>query len=233
MREFLFDLRMWTLPSKVVSLDCLVCPDSISLVAAGCADGRAAVFDVDAWSVVKSEGTWRASGGAGKSGISMKTCVTSKKEKWEGVCVFSWGWFLPKLHHCHCFTSFCTDKRCAVTQLWFFSQELPAPMTRSCIRFILPKIDRHISHLYQYSWHGAVLLRHPPRSMRSVNQWRTPRTLAVWEVLRCMTRVVVWDMKQRTLVIPSRTIWRLIDSPSLVLPKWLWPFSCTHLNNNI
>eukprot|EP00434_Breviolum_minutum_P024159 symbB.v1.2.021328.t1/scaffold1838.1/size108694/8 len=39
---------MWTLPSKVVSLDCLVCPDSISLVAAGCADGRAAVFDVDA-----------------------------------------------------------------------------------------------------------------------------------------------------------------------------------------
>lgn len=87
---------MWTLPSKVVSLDCLVCPDSISLVAAGCADGRAAVFDVDAWSVVKSEGTWRASGGAGKSGISMKTCITSKKEKWEGVCVFSWGWFLPK-----------------------------------------------------------------------------------------------------------------------------------------
>ena len=114
----------------------------------------------------------------------------------------------------------------------FFPQELLAPMTRSCIRFILPKIDRHISHLYQYSWHGAVLVLHPSRSMRSVNQWRTPRTLAVWEGLRCMTRVVVWD-KKRTLVIPSRTIWRLIDSPSLILPKWLWPFSCTHPNSNI
>lgn len=91
----------------------------------------------------------------------------------------------------------------------------------------------HISHLCQYSWHGAVLVLHPSRSMRSVNQWRTPRALAVWEGLRCMTRVVVWDMKQRTLVIPSRTIWRRIDSPSLILPKWLWPFSCTHLNNNI
>lgn len=79
---------MWTLPSKVVSLDCLVCPNSISLVAAGCADGRAAVFDVDAWSVVKSEGTWRASGGAGKSGISMVTCITSKKEKWHNEKVF-------------------------------------------------------------------------------------------------------------------------------------------------
>ncbi|CAL1143938.1 unnamed protein product [Cladocopium goreaui] len=35
---------MWTFPSKVISLDCHSGPD-ISLVAAGCADGRAAVFD--------------------------------------------------------------------------------------------------------------------------------------------------------------------------------------------
>eukprot|EP00435_Cladocopium_sp_Y103_P012056 s4286_g3.t1 len=35
---------MWTFPSKVISLDCHSVND-ISLVAAGCADGRAAVFD--------------------------------------------------------------------------------------------------------------------------------------------------------------------------------------------
>ena len=40
-------LRMWTFPSKVVSLDCHSVSDvsDISLVAAGCVDGRAAVFD--------------------------------------------------------------------------------------------------------------------------------------------------------------------------------------------
>ena len=67
----------------------------------------------------------------------------------------------------------------------------------TCESFILPEIDRNISHLYQYCCHGAVLILYPSRSMSSVHQPRTPRTLAVWEGLRFMIEFL-WDTKKRT-----------------------------------